>query len=348
MVYGRAAEHEIERRVGERERARVAFLQQHVAHTGRLEPGRAQRQQRRGEIEGHDLAHVRRGHLGAVRGAARDLEHDHVLVERLQPREGGRRAAREQRVGAGEQARLLPERPAGDLVVSLRAHADHHLRWSRDRLGRFGQRSARRGHSRGAARGRRCRRHAGRFAGARRHLRVRGRRSRDRLARARPAPDRVRLRGRRRGRDRRGALPPAAAAGGVDPGRPAASHDAQARALRRGVLRPGDDRRRRPRARPRRHHRAARDDRLRRALADRPARERPRRRRVLRRARAARPRVARPRSPAAPADGRRPDGAGGDGVHERAPGRRDARRRCARRSGCRSARCAASSARPRA
>ena len=51
-------------------------------------------------------------------GAARDVEHDHVGVERLDPRERRREPAGERRVVAGEQPDLLRERVPDDWVVS--------------------------------------------------------------------------------------------------------------------------------------------------------------------------------------------------------------------------------------
>jgi len=52
-----------------------------------------------------------------VRGAARDVEHDHRVVQWLDPRQGPCWAVRERGVGTGEQAELTFERTAHDVVV---------------------------------------------------------------------------------------------------------------------------------------------------------------------------------------------------------------------------------------
>ena len=163
-----------------------------------------------------------------------------------------------------------------------------------------------------------------RIAGAGRRVAGGRRRPRRAVAHPRPAPAAVRVRRRRRGRDRRLAPSAPAATGSVDPGRPRPPDHAAQSTDGGGVLPSVAG------ARPRRPgtgavggRTGARDDRLRRAVAHRPARERSHRRRVLHCARAAHGGVARHRRSSAAAPDER--GAGrrrGHATHTGAPRRR--------------------------
>ena len=74
------AVHEVERPGDERERLRVALLQEHVRDPGLGEPGGAELEEIDGEVDPHHLADVGRDDLGRVGGAARDVEHEHLGV----------------------------------------------------------------------------------------------------------------------------------------------------------------------------------------------------------------------------------------------------------------------------
>ena len=118
MVQRAAAHDEIERLVDERQPLPVALLQQHIVDARVAQPPRGEIEQLGREIERHDLPHVRRQRFRDVRGAARDLEHEHVGRERSDPRRRVR-APRERRVGTGKSVDLPPERPPDDFLVLL-------------------------------------------------------------------------------------------------------------------------------------------------------------------------------------------------------------------------------------
>ena len=98
VVERAAAAHEVERLVDERQRGGVALLQHDVAYRTVRDALRTERQQRRREVEADHGTDLGRELLGHVRGAARDLEHDHGRVEGLEPAERAARAGREDRV----------------------------------------------------------------------------------------------------------------------------------------------------------------------------------------------------------------------------------------------------------
>ena len=87
VVQRASARDQLERRVEERKLGRIAFLEQHVRDAGLAQPFGPDLEQRGRQIDADDLADARGRLLGDVRGAAGDVEHDHVRLERLQPRE---------------------------------------------------------------------------------------------------------------------------------------------------------------------------------------------------------------------------------------------------------------------
>ena len=87
-VVHRAPTHDqVERRVEERKLCRVAFLEEHVRDAGLAQSLGAELEERGREIDADDLADVRSDLFGDVAGAARDIEHDHLRLDRLQPRQ---------------------------------------------------------------------------------------------------------------------------------------------------------------------------------------------------------------------------------------------------------------------
>ncbi len=117
MVQRVEAVHEIERIVDERQRLRVAFLQEHVGDAGFRQPARAEIEQARGQVDTDDLADLRRDDLRRVGGAARHVEHEHVGIQWFQLLDRAARSSHERRVGPGEQADLAVERAADEVVV---------------------------------------------------------------------------------------------------------------------------------------------------------------------------------------------------------------------------------------
>jgi hypothetical protein len=79
------AVHEVEGVGDEGQRFRVALLEHDVAHVRLGQSGRAELEQTHRQVEAHDEPHVGRDHLGGVSGTARDIEREHVGVERLEP-----------------------------------------------------------------------------------------------------------------------------------------------------------------------------------------------------------------------------------------------------------------------
>ena len=82
-----AAEDQVERRIEERELDGAAFLEEHVRDAGLVQPLGAELEERARQVESDDLPHARRDLLGGVGGTARDVEHDHLRIERFQPRQ---------------------------------------------------------------------------------------------------------------------------------------------------------------------------------------------------------------------------------------------------------------------
>ncbi len=117
------ADHEIERIVDEGKLLGVSFLQQHVLDTRGTKAVGTEREQRAGEVDTHHLTHMRRDRIGHVRGAARDVEHDHVGVEGLNPRQRRLRPLGEERFSTREERSLLLERSSHELVMTDRLHA---------------------------------------------------------------------------------------------------------------------------------------------------------------------------------------------------------------------------------
>ena len=88
--------HEVEGPGDERERFRVALLEHHVGDPRLRQPLGTQLQEPDREVDSDDRPHLRRDHLGDVPGAARDVEHEHLGVERFQAlRRAAGRAAHE-------------------------------------------------------------------------------------------------------------------------------------------------------------------------------------------------------------------------------------------------------------
>ena len=189
-------------------------------------------------------------------------------------------------------------------------------------------------------------RDARRIAGAGGRVARGRRRPRRAVAHPRPAPAAVRVRRRRRGRDRRLAPSAPAATGSVDPGRPRPPDHAAQGADGGGVLPSvAGARPRRPGAGAVGGRAGARDDRVRRAVAHRPARERSHRRRVLHCARAADRGVARHRrSSAAAPDAARSRSSPRSCDTHRSTSPTSTSSRCAPRSASPSGRCDAPSA----
>src|SRR5581483_11379766 len=117
VVQRRAAVDEVERVVEERERLGVRLLQDDVRDAGLLQSAAAEREQLTRQVDADNGTHVRGDLLGDVCRAARDLERERVLVQRLEPREVRVATRREQRLVAAEQADLPAERRANRVLV---------------------------------------------------------------------------------------------------------------------------------------------------------------------------------------------------------------------------------------
>ncbi len=114
---------EVERTRDERERLRIALLEQHVVHACCRESRRTELEQAGGEVDAHDLTHARRHDLGRVRGTAAQVEDEHAVVEGLELFDRSRGSPHERRVRAGEESDLTGERGADEVVVI--AHVEH-------------------------------------------------------------------------------------------------------------------------------------------------------------------------------------------------------------------------------
>ena len=77
-MHGRTAHHEVEGRVDEWQRGRVALLQEDVGDAGVAQAGRADREELGREVDADHLTHLRRCDLGRVRGSAGDVQYEHA------------------------------------------------------------------------------------------------------------------------------------------------------------------------------------------------------------------------------------------------------------------------------
>ena len=154
----------------------------------------------------------------ACAGAARHVEDEHVVVQRLEPGEGALGSAGERRIGTGEQSHLAVEGSPDHVVVTSRPVSWRSWQPLLQSDAMVVSASSARDRTVPAAT---------LVAHARRRSRTRGlvargcRRPRDAVAHPRAASTALHVRRRRRGRDRRFAPSPAAATGRVDPGRAA-------------------------------------------------------------------------------------------------------------------------------
>ncbi len=122
MVQSTAAEDEIKGLVEEGQVGGIAFLEQHVGHTGFPEAIGPQPEEVRCQVDADDLAHVGRElfrHMGRPTG---DVEHQHVVAEGLDPAGGSGGAIGERRIVTGEQPDLPGERLPNFLVRELFVH----------------------------------------------------------------------------------------------------------------------------------------------------------------------------------------------------------------------------------
>lgn len=122
VVQRAPTEHQVERRIEEWEPGRVALLEQHVGDVRMSQALGAEGQQLRGQVETNRLTHVWRHLLGDVGRAARDVQDDHLRVQRLEPCHRRSRPTSEERVVAGEQPDLTLERSTDNRVVLVGAH----------------------------------------------------------------------------------------------------------------------------------------------------------------------------------------------------------------------------------
>ena len=186
VVERRASRHEVERARDERERLRVALLEQHVRRRRPRPAGPAPSSSRPTVRSTPTTCRT----CGATTSATWAAPHatSSTSIRRRAARAARRCpwSAHERRVGAREQAHLTGERIADDVVVV--GHADTVTVPRRGRPGVTGQRCGRTG------------RDAIGLAGARRRVARGRRRPRHPVAHARAAPAALRVRGRRRGR----------------------------------------------------------------------------------------------------------------------------------------------------
>jgi hypothetical protein len=95
VMQSAAADDQVERRIHEGQRRGIALLEEDVRDAGLAQAVGAELQQRPRQVEPDDLTDMRRELLGHVGCAAGDVQHDHVGVERVDPRQRRLRTPRE-------------------------------------------------------------------------------------------------------------------------------------------------------------------------------------------------------------------------------------------------------------
>ena len=102
VVQRASAVHDVKGFVDERQRFCVGLLQQDVGDPLVVQPLGTDLQQRRGEVYPDDLSDVSGEGFSRVGSTASNIEEDHVLVQRFDPRQGSGGAMGKGRVGTGK------------------------------------------------------------------------------------------------------------------------------------------------------------------------------------------------------------------------------------------------------